>query len=200
MPLIDYPDLDDIDKSTAELLDQSRNDRGQIPSFPHLLAKHPALLGPALGQFSEVMYGGDLEPDLKQLAFVAVSQENECAYCAASHGGELVNAFGLEMTQLEALARNDYSQLTPRQRAVAEFAHEGATDPKRITDEHIEALREVGFDDRDVIELLAVVAQAAFANTIVDAMNILPSDQSPDLNQYYPRETPTESVDATDRS
>lgn len=187
MPLIDYPDLTEVDEQTAELLDRSRSDSGDLPSFPHMLANNPSVLGAALGQFGEIMYGGGLPPNEKQLAFVVVSQANECAYCAASHGQELVNAFGLPVTQLEAIAAGDYTELTDRQRAIVEFARQGAVDPKRVTDGDVVALREVGFNDADVMELVAVLAQATFANTIVDVLNVLPSDQSPELARYYPK-------------
>jgi uncharacterized peroxidase-related enzyme len=147
MPLIDYPDVEELDEETRGMLEGTGDERGGIPSFPHMLANNPAVLGAALGQFGEIMYGGNLEPDLKQLAFVTVSQENECAYCAASHGAELVNAFGLPAAQLEAIAKRDYSELTDRQRAVVEFARQSAVDPKRVSADHVEALRAVGFDD-----------------------------------------------------
>jgi uncharacterized peroxidase-related enzyme len=188
MPLIDYPDVAELDEKTREALEGTRTERGAIPSFTHMLANNPAVFEAALGQFGEVMYGGTLDVDLKQLAFVVVSQENECAYCAATHGDELVNAFGLSETYLESIAESDYTEFGDRQRAVAEFARQGAIDPKRITRYHVEALRAVGFDDAGVLELTTVVAQAAFANTIADAMNIVPSHQNPDLEQYYPKE------------
>lgn len=188
MPLIDYPDLKELDEQTRKMLEETRTERGEIPSFPHLMANNPPVFKAALGHFTEVMYGGNLDVDLKQLAFVVVSQANECAYCAATHGDELVNTFGLPETYLEAIAERNYAEFTDRQRAVAEFARQGATDPKRTTKDHVEALRATGFDDADVLELLTVVAQAAFANTIVDAMNILPNDQSAELEQYYPKE------------
>lgn len=192
MPLIDYPVMDDLDAETREVLDGARNPAGEIPAFPRMLANNPDVLKAALGQFAEVMYGGNLPPDLKQLAFVVVSQANECAYCAASHGEELVTAFGQPAARLEALAEHDHRGLSDRERAVAAFARQGATDPKRMGAEHLEALRAVGFDDADIIELLAVVAQASFANTIADAMHMLPGDQSPQLEQYYPRPVPAD--------
>lgn len=191
MPLIDYPVLEDLDRETRDALDGVRNPGGQIPAFPRMLANNPAVLKAALGQFAEIMYGGDLAPDLKQLAFVVVSQTNESTYCAASHGEQLVNGFGQPAARLEALAEQDHRGLSEREQAVAAFARQGATDPKRMGAEHLEALRAVGFDDADIIELLAVVAQASFANTIADAMHMLPGDQSPQLERYHPRSVAT---------
>lgn len=189
MPLIDYPVLEELDGEARDVLDRARNPDGEIPAFPRMLANNPDVLKAALGQFAEVMYGGNLPPDLKQLAFVVVSQTNESTYCAASHGEELVNSFGHTAARLEALAEHDHTGLGDRERAVAAFARQGATDPKRMSAEHLDALRAVGFDDADIIELLAVVAQASFANTIADAMHMRPGDQSPQLEQYYPRPT-----------
>lgn len=198
MTLIDYPDLDDLDDQTVELLKRSRTDRGVIPAFTRMLAHDPAVLGPALGQFGEVVYGGRLEPDLTQLAFVVVSQANACAYCTATHGAELVNAFGLETAQLEALAAGKDTDLTDRQRAVAALARQAARDPEGITHDHVEDLYDVGFDDADVVELVAVVAQAAFANTFADALDIRPGDESPELAQYLPDGTSGDAVGAAD--
>lgn len=185
MSLIDYPDLDKIDEETREMLERNRTEEGAIPAFPHIVANNPSILAAALGQFGEVMYGGNLEPDLKQLAFVVVSQENECAYCAASHGRELVTAFGIPGTQVDELQGGDYTGLTARQRAAAKFAQQTARDPKRVSADHVESLREVGFDSADILELTAVVSQAAFANTLVDVLNVKPGDQSAELERYY---------------
>lgn len=185
MALINYPAYDHLDEKTRQMLDRTRNEQGRIASFTHMMSKNPAVLEAALGQFSEVMYGGRLGPDLKQLAFVVVSQENGCAYCAASHGRQLVNVLGLPETHLTAIIEGTYGEFTDRQKAVAEFARQAAADPKRVSAAHLEALRDVDFDDADIIELAAVVAQAAFANTFVDVLGILPGDESADVERFY---------------
>lgn len=192
MPLIDYADPAAVDESTRDLLERSRNDRDEIPAFPRMLANNPTIFEATMGQYGEVLFGGDLELPLKQLVIVTVSQANDCAYCAATHGAELVEALGLPATHLEAVTAGDYSELSDRQRAVVEFAHQAATDPKRVTTDHLEALRAVGFDDSDVVELVVVTAQATFANTIADVMNIRPQDQSADLDEYYPADAPAD--------
>lgn len=187
MPLIDYVDPDALDEETRELLAGMRNAQGEIPAFPRLLAHNPEVLAAAIGQFGTVMYGGRLDPPTKQLAFVVVAQERGSPYCAATHGSELVNASGLPEATLEAVAAGDEGALTDRQRAVVRFARQAATDPEQVGASHLAALTDVGFGTAEIVELLAVAGQAAFATTIADAAGMEPADESPDLERYYPR-------------
>jgi alkylhydroperoxidase family enzyme len=66
---------------------------------------------------------------------------------------------------------------------VIEFARRVATDPKRVDDARIEALREAGFDNPAIVRLLTVAAAAVAANAIADALNVHPQDRA-DPFQY----------------
>lgn len=186
MALIDYPELAECDDETRAILSQFRSEHGEIPAFPRMLANKPAVLKAAVGQFGEVMFGGNLDPTLKQLAFVVVSQQHASAYCAATHGESLAGGLGLSASQVTEIAAGDESALTERQRAVAAFARRVAADPKAVSAADLKALRAVGFDDADIVELIAATAQANFANTVADATGITPDDESPRLWAYSP--------------
>lgn len=186
MALIDYPDLVECDDDTRAILSQFRNEHGEIPAFPRMLANKPAVLKAAVGQFGEVMFGGDLDPTLKQLAFVVVAQQNASAYCAATHGEQLAGGLGLSASQVAEIAAGDDSALTERQRAVAAFARRVASDSSAVSAADLETLRAVGFDDADIVELVAATAQANFANTVADVTGITPDDESPRLWAYSP--------------
>lgn len=185
MPLIDYAIIDDLEEDTRELLNGAALPDGNIPAFARMMANNPEVLKAAMSQFPVVMFGGDVDVGLKQLAFVTVSQLNDSPYCTATHGQQLVEALGYPMDTIEALAGGDDSVFTEEQRAVVAFARQAATNPQAVGNEHIEALREVGFDDADIIELVAAVAQASFANTIVETLGIEPADEDPGLERYY---------------
>lgn len=187
MPLIDYADSDKLDPETRQMLSRAELPDGTIPAFARMLANNPDVFRAAMGQFSTVMFGGSVDVGLKQLAFVTVSQVNDSPYCAATHGQHLVEALGHPMDNLKALAAEDDSGFTEEQRAVVALARQAATDPHEVNDNHIAALRQVGFDDAGIVELLAAVAQASFANTIVETIQIVPADENPDLTRYYPK-------------
>lgn len=78
----------------------------------------------------------------------ASSSTDECEYCPVSHRGELL-----------------------------EFATQVTRDPKRLAENHLDAPQTVGYDDANIVRLLLVTTAAISANTIADALNILPADR-----------------------
>lgn len=69
-------------------------------------------------------------------------------------------------------------------RAAVEFAEQVTEDPHRVADDHIDALRAVGFDESDLVQLLATICACDTANTIVSALGITPADRDEGLPTY----------------
>lgn len=119
---------------------------------------------------------------MKELIGVVVSQENECSYCTASHRE---NLFKLRVPgqAVLAVAEERFEDLDELWLVVAEFARYAAASPNAVTDD-IDALREVGFNDEDVMELLGVVGLFMAANTYASAMGVDPADRDDVLPRY----------------
>lgn len=84
---------------------------------------------------------------------------------------------GLSDEEVEALVDGNFSRFDERERAVLNFATQVARDPRRVTDDHVDALRAVGYDDAAIVRLLLVTTAAISANTIADALDVLPADR-----------------------
>lgn len=185
MALIDYVRDERARDVTAEAVGGDDADGGGAVSlFLAVLANNPEVAEARVAYTGTLRFGGNLEPELKELAHVVVDQANECAYCTASHTENLVEVHGFPRGRVEALREREMDSFDEREQAVIRFAEQVATDPKRVTADHVDSLRAVGFDDADVIELLALVASAVSANTIVDALNVHPADRGDDLESY----------------
>lgn len=101
-----------------------------------------------------------LEPSLRALVLVRISQINWCAFCV-----DLNSAVALERSvapeKLAALAAFEESRLfTGRERAALAYA-EALTDPARRVDDACFARLRAHFDEREALELTAL---AAFQN------------------------------------
>jgi uncharacterized peroxidase-related enzyme len=186
MPLIEYVQLDESEDRVRELLEQSADRHGKTSLLLAILAHSPAVLDGWHSFYGAVMLDGSLTEDIKQLTHVTVSITNGCEYCAASHTENLVEDFGIPQHQVKGIADTDLAEFTPRQRAAVEFAAAVATDPKRVTEDDVQSLYDVGFDDEQVVELLATVALANAANTVTDSMNVFPMDRDDLLAGYSP--------------
>jgi uncharacterized peroxidase-related enzyme len=170
--LIDYLSADEAPEEARETLKEIEEEQGECPAYFEALAHSPDALGVHWDAFVRSMEGGELDRELKEFVYVAVSAANDCDYCAGAHTNVLVERFGGDEEVVEAVAEGDFDGLPERRRAVAEFAVQAATDPKRVKEEHLLALYEAGFGESEVVELTLVASRAVASNTLVDALNI----------------------------
>jgi uncharacterized peroxidase-related enzyme len=104
--------------------------------------------------------GSPLEPGLRALVQVRISQVNWCAFCVDLNGAAALER-AVAPEKLAALAHHDTSPLfNERERAALAFA-EALTDPARRVDDACFARLRAHFDEQAVLELTAL---AAFQN------------------------------------
>lgn len=101
--------------------------------------------------------GSPLEPELRSLVQVRVSQINWCAFCV-----DLNSAAALERHstpgKLAALAGHDVSPLfSERERAALAYA-EAVTDPARRVDDALFSRLRQHFTEQEIVELTALIA------------------------------------------
>lgn len=81
-------------------------------------------------------------------------------------------------TLVEAIS-TDYrtAPITPAERAMLDFAVALTRDPHATTARDLEALREVGFEDRAIAQIVQVTALFNYYNRIVDGLGVLPEPE-----------------------
>lgn len=186
MPLIDYADPEDVPEDVRTVLEDHRQRNGRYSLLELVLARNPSVLELHNRYFTGLTYEGDLDRELKELVQVTVSVTNECEYCTSSHAEKLVESLGVSRERVEAIASDELDGFDGRSRAAVEFARQVATDPRRVTREHVDALHGEGFSDADIVELLVTVTEGIAANTICHTLNVFPEDYDDRLPEYYP--------------
>lgn len=61
---------------------------------------------------------------------------------------------------------------TPRLRALLQYAERLSLQPASVTAEHVQALREAGYDDRGIHDAAQVVAYFAYINRVADGLGV----------------------------
>ena len=74
---------------------------------------------------------------------------------------------------LEAIGRDwRTAPLEPRRAAMLVYVEKLTRTPSQVQQEDVESLREVGFEDRDILEIAEVTAYYAYVNRIADGLGV----------------------------
>jgi uncharacterized peroxidase-related enzyme len=143
-----------------ELLDVVKRKLGLVPNMTRAMANSPAVLDGYL-QFSAALGKGVLSAKTREQIALAVSQANGCDYCLAAHSaiGKMV---GLTDDQIR-----DGRLGTAVDRgtdALIRFALKVTDSRGRVADRDVQDVREAGFDDGAIAEVVANVALNVFTN------------------------------------
>ncbi|OWQ87403.1 carboxymuconolactone decarboxylase family protein [Roseateles terrae] len=150
------------------LLSQIHGAFGATPAMFRAVANSPAALKSLWGSFG-ALGGGVIPAKLGEQIAVAVADRNRCEYCLAAHTmlGRKAGATAEEMSAAQAGQSDD-----PKTAAALRFALKLVNDRGDVGDEDIHALREVGFDDEAIVEILAHVALNLFTNYVNVAFQV----------------------------
>jgi len=135
-----------------------RRKYGRVLDAALLWARAPRLfLGVALLYGMIDRRSSPLEPALRSLVTVRVSQINHCAFCVDINSATLLGR-GIAPAKLEVLAGWRESPLfSARERAALDYAEAMTRSDRAVRDDHFGALR-LQFDHDAIIELTGLIA------------------------------------------
>jgi uncharacterized peroxidase-related enzyme len=111
----------------------------------------------------------------REMIAVAVSSQNKCYYCLVAHGAS-VRALSGDPLLGEMMAMNyRAARLSPRERAMLDFAVKLTAEPWSIEDADREALRSAGFTERDIWDIAAVAGFFNMSNRVASATDMRPN-------------------------
>ena len=113
----------------------------------------------------------------KEMIVVATSGANDCLYCVVAHGA-LLRIYEKNPLVADQVALNpNKADITPRQRAMLDFALKVCLDSRAIDDADYAALRAHGFSDEDAWDIAAITALFALSNRMANVTAMRPNDE-----------------------
>lgn len=113
----------------------------------------------------------------REMIAVTVSAENRCFYCLTAHGAAVRQLSGKPELG-EALVMNyRAADITPRQRAMLDFAVKVTNQSSAIEEPDRAALRMAGFTDRDIWDISAVASFYNMSNRMASAVDMRPNHE-----------------------
>ena len=148
--------------NVAGLLEQIHGAFGATPNMFRAVANSPAALQSMWSSFG-ALGGGTLGHKLGEQIAVAIADRNACEYCLAAHTalGRKAGASSDEMAAAQMGESTD-----PKTAAALRFALKVVNDRAQVNDADVQSLRDVGFDDGAIVEILAHVALNLFTNYV----------------------------------
>ncbi|MBR9971198.1 carboxymuconolactone decarboxylase family protein [Magnetospirillum sulfuroxidans] len=157
IPLIDPAQAN---ASAKPLLDGVKRSFGAVPNIFKAMANSPATLDGYLA-FAGALGKGGLDRKLREHIALAVAGINACTYCASAHA-----AVGKSLGIGEAEARDNLlgKSAEPKVAAALTLARALVTKRGRLSEADFQAVRNAGYGDDAIVEIIGHVALNIFTN------------------------------------
>jgi len=149
---------------------------GFVPNVLRAYAHDDAKLSAFAAFYNDLMLApSPLSKLEREMIAVVVSSLNRCYYCLTAHGAA-VRALSGDPVLGELLVMNyRAADLSPRHRAMLDFAAKVTEAPWAIEEGDRAALRAVGFDDRGIWDVAAVASFFNMSNRMASATDMRPN-------------------------
>jgi uncharacterized peroxidase-related enzyme len=170
------PREDEVPAEVKELWAKPLERLGFVPNVLRVFALRPSHLLAWWGYYDELLRGeSGLTKAQREMIAVVVSATNRCHYCIVSHSAAL-RKLTEDPVLVDQLATGyTHAQLYPRDRAMLDFAVKLTEESHRCGDDDIEALREAGWNDEEIMDIAQVAAMFNFTNRLASGLGWVPN-------------------------
>ena len=173
------PELNDLPEDLRTRILEVQAKAGFVPNVFLALAHRPAEWRAFMAYHDALLVKdtGSLSKGEREMIIVATSSVNQCLYCVVAHGA-ILRVYEKKPLIADQLATNyRKADITPRQRAMLDFAMKVCTNSGAIDDADFAALRAHGFDDEDVWDIGAITAFFGLSNRLANLSGMRPNDE-----------------------
>ena len=174
---LDLPMVSPLPEATRKYFDICQDKLGMIPNVLQAYAFDIDKLNAFTAMYNDVMLADSgLSKLEREMIAVVVSSINRCWYCQVAHGAAVRQLSG-DPKLGEAMVMNyRVADLDPRQRAMLDFAATLTTASATVEEAHRQALRDVGFSDRDIFDIASVAGFFNMTNRVASAIDMRPNE------------------------
>ena len=162
--------LQDATPAQLEALEVTPSNTG-VSDYMLVLAHDPESLKHRNPLFNEIMYGpGGLSRADRELGSVAASAVNHCVYCTAVHSKRYIEL--TEQTDvIERIFQDELRAVLPeREQVLFDYAAKLAITPPAVDAADLQALRDVGLSELEVIDLTLASSIFGWANRLMETL------------------------------
>ncbi|MBI1395773.1 MAG: peroxidase-related enzyme [Betaproteobacteria bacterium] len=172
------PELNDLPEDIRETMLKVQEKAGFIPNVFLTLAHRPDEFRAFFAYHDALMLReSGLTKAEREMIVVATSARNQCLYCVVAHGAILRIYAKDPLVADQVAVDHRKAAITPRQKAMLDFAVKLARTPETVTADDRRSLRDAGFSDEDIWDIGGITAFFALSNRMAHLIEMQPNEQ-----------------------
>ena len=174
-----FPDLNTLPDDIKSRILETQEKAGFIPNVFLMLARRPAEWRAFFAYHDALMLkeDGNLTKGDREMIVTATSAVNQCLYCVVAHGA-ILRIYEKKPLVADQVSVNYLkADISPRQRAILDFAMKVCKASHEINDNDFAALAQHGLDDEDAWDIAAITAFFGMSNRVANTMHIMPNPE-----------------------
>ena len=172
-----FPALSGLPDDLRNRILEVQNKAGFVPHVFLSLARRPAEWRAFFAYHDALMLkdSGSLTKGEREMIVTVTSAANQCLYCVVAHGA-LLRVYEKKPLLADQLAINyRKADITPRQRAMLDFAMQVCLHSHAIAEADLDALHAHGLDDEDIWDIAAITAFFGMSNRLASFSSLQPN-------------------------
>jgi len=164
---LDVVDPDNCTPEQTEVLEMS-HPKAKVSDYYLFLVHQPAILKQRSEAFNAIMYApGGLARADRELGSLVVSRINGCVYCASVHAQRFEQLAKRNDTVAQVFDEPRGAGVNEREKAIVQFSIRLTEEPENIRPDDIQALKDAGLEQAEILDLLHADAIFAWANRLM---------------------------------
>lgn len=172
------PEIKDLPDDIRERILTVQEKSGFVPNVFLTLAYRPDEFRAFMAYHDALMdKPGPITKAEREMIVVATSNANQCQYCVVAHGA-ILRVRAKDPLIADQIAINyRKADITPRQRAMLDFAMKVSFQAYEVGDADMEALKKHGFSEDDIWDIGAISAFFGMSNRLANLTSMRPNDE-----------------------
>ena len=172
------PELKDIPEDIRSRILAVQEKSGFVPNVFLALSHRPDECRAFFAYHDALMdKEGGLSRAEREMIVVATSNANQCQYCVVAHGAILRIRAKNPLVADQVAVNYRKADITPKQKAMLDFAMKVCLRSGEINDADLETLRSHGFTDEDIWDIGAIAAFFGLSNRMANMTSMRPNDE-----------------------
>ena len=174
---LNLPMVDPLPAATQKYFDVCQQKLGMVPNVLRAYAFDIDKLNAFAAMYNDLMLGGsNLSKLEREMIAVVVSSVNKCYYCLTAHGAAVRELSGNPILGEQMVMNWRVADLDARQTAMLAFSENLTVASAKTSESDRQALRDVGFSDRDIFDIASVAGFFNMTNRVASATDMRPND------------------------